>query len=293
MATISFDSRSNFAISTVATAPNTPTAGTTLTVATGEGARFPAAPFNATIAAANSIATSSNAEIVRVASRSGDVLTLNRQQESSSARAVVAGDVIYAGFTNKSLTDIEAYVNSYLGDAYQRTPTSTLFYQIPGCAGSASRDEYFSANSDYYFPFWLDTDCVIDSAQLPSNNTGNVNAYMAVYRADQAWSPTTRMVSATGSTNASVYTATSLGTVALTKGRYLFALNISQAVSFYGCAVAFLSSGVWVQTGSGVRVVGFLAPTRSAAVFPSTAPAINGQHGLAYPFSLRVSSIAA
>jgi hypothetical protein len=38
----------------------------------------------------------------------GDVLTIARTQEGSSARTVLVGDRIYAGVTVKTLTDVEA-----------------------------------------------------------------------------------------------------------------------------------------------------------------------------------------
>ena len=46
---MAFDAHKNLAISTVVTAPTPATSGTTLTVTAGEGARFPAPPFNATV----------------------------------------------------------------------------------------------------------------------------------------------------------------------------------------------------------------------------------------------------
>lgn len=101
------DLHKNFAYSTVATAPSTPTAGTSLVVSTGGGANFPAVPFNATIWPTGALPTAANAEIVRVTARSTDTLTIVRAQESSSARTVVIGDQIAATITNKTLTDSE------------------------------------------------------------------------------------------------------------------------------------------------------------------------------------------
>lgn len=101
------DAHKNFAVSTVATAPSPATSGTSLVVATGEGARFPAAPFNATICPLGVLPTPLNAEIVRVTAISTDTLTIVRAQESTSARTVVVGDLICATLTAKSVTDIE------------------------------------------------------------------------------------------------------------------------------------------------------------------------------------------
>ena len=108
---MAFDAHKNFALSLVASAPTPATSGTSLTVTSSEGALFPAAPFNATIAPPSGLPTSANAEIVRVTARTGDVFTLARAQEGSTARAVQVGDLIAATITAKSLTDLESGAN--------------------------------------------------------------------------------------------------------------------------------------------------------------------------------------
>jgi hypothetical protein len=117
---MAFDAHSNFGVSSVAVAPSPSTTGTSLTVATGEGTRFPAAPFNATLAPSGVLATPANAEIVRVTARSGDVLTITRAQEGSVARAVVVGDLCVASITAKALQDIET-------TPYARTDAANTF----------------------------------------------------------------------------------------------------------------------------------------------------------------------
>lgn len=102
------DNHKNFAVSLVATAPSPATSGTTLSVTTGEGALFPAVPFNASIWPANAAPTAANAEVVRVTARSTDALTIVRAQESSTARTVIVGDKIAASVTAKTLTDVES-----------------------------------------------------------------------------------------------------------------------------------------------------------------------------------------
>lgn len=108
-----FDAHKNMAVSTVATAPSPATSGTSLVVAAGEGARFPAAPFNATVWPANTAPTPANSEIVRVTARSTDTLTIDRAQETGaggpSARSIIVGDQIAATITAKTLTDIEGH----------------------------------------------------------------------------------------------------------------------------------------------------------------------------------------
>jgi hypothetical protein len=105
---MAFDAHKNFALSTVATAPSPATSGLSLIVATGDGAKFPAPPFNATIWPTAAAPTSTNAEVVRVTAIAADTLTIVRAQEGSSARTVVVGDQIAATVTAKTLTDIEA-----------------------------------------------------------------------------------------------------------------------------------------------------------------------------------------
>jgi hypothetical protein len=105
---VSFDNHKNFAYSIVATAPSPATSGTSVTVQTGDGSLFPAAPFNVTIWPAGQQPSATNAEIARCTSRSGDVLTITRTQEGSSARSVVVGDQIALTITAKSATDVEA-----------------------------------------------------------------------------------------------------------------------------------------------------------------------------------------
>lgn len=105
------DAHANFAYSTVATAPSPASSGTSLVVASGEGALFPAVPFNATVWPAGANPLSSTAEIVRVTNVSTDTLTITRAQESTSARSILVGDQLAATITKKLLTDIE---NTYL-----------------------------------------------------------------------------------------------------------------------------------------------------------------------------------
>lgn len=113
----------NFAYSTVLTAPSPASSGTSLVVQSGDGTKFPAASFNATIWPAGQQPTTANAEIVRVTAKSTDTFTITRTQESTSARTVVIGDQIAATQTAKIFTDIEAAAPNGAWTAY--TPTWT------------------------------------------------------------------------------------------------------------------------------------------------------------------------
>ncbi len=105
---MAFDNHKNFAYSTVATAPSPATSGTSLVIQSGDGAIFPAVPFNAVIWPVSVSPSVADAEIVRVTGKSTDTLTIVRTQEGTSARTVVVGDQIAAAITVKTITDIEA-----------------------------------------------------------------------------------------------------------------------------------------------------------------------------------------
>ena len=78
---------------------------TSITVASGHGARFPSLTgseyFYATL-----IDSSNNLEIVKVTARSSDVLTVTRAQESTTARAYAIGDRVELRVTAQGLVDI-------------------------------------------------------------------------------------------------------------------------------------------------------------------------------------------
>lgn len=102
-----FDAHKNFGYSTVATPPAPAASGGSLVVAAGEGADFPAVPFNAVVWPVGALPRSSSAEVVRVTARVGDTLTITRAQEGSAARTILVGDAIADAITAKVLTDIE------------------------------------------------------------------------------------------------------------------------------------------------------------------------------------------
>lgn len=92
----------NNAHSTLASSVST--SATSITVASGQGARFPSLSsgeyFYATL-----IDTSNNLEIVKVTGRSTDVLTATRAQEGTTARAFASGDRIELRVTAQGLVD--------------------------------------------------------------------------------------------------------------------------------------------------------------------------------------------
>ncbi len=104
---------SNNAISTLASGINN--SATSITVASGDGSKFPSLTgseyFRATL-----IDASNNLEIVKVTARSSDVLTVTRAQESTTARAFATGDRIELRITAQSLLDAATTLTSLAAD---------------------------------------------------------------------------------------------------------------------------------------------------------------------------------
>jgi microcystin-dependent protein len=113
----------DFATSTVLTAPTTPTAGTSLVVQSGHGARFPSAPFYLTAHPPAEFPTLDNAEKLLVSAKSTDTFTIARAQGSTTAKTIEVGwrvsnafffddipdtfDDLVDGTTNKAYTGSE------------------------------------------------------------------------------------------------------------------------------------------------------------------------------------------
>ena len=93
----------NNAHSTLASGINT--SATSITVASGHGARFPSLA-GAEFFFATLIDSSNNLEIVKVTARSTDVLTVTRAQESTSARSFSSGDRIELRITAAGLGEL-------------------------------------------------------------------------------------------------------------------------------------------------------------------------------------------
>jgi tRNA threonylcarbamoyladenosine modification (KEOPS) complex Pcc1 subunit len=135
---MNFDGHTNFAVSTVLTAPSPATTGTTLTLASGTGALFPAAPFQVVVTPTGVIATAANSEILRVTAKNTDVLTVQRHVESSATRSIIVGDTVSLAVTAKALTDMEAAINSILADTSVATRVTTLETAARCYAGTGS-----------------------------------------------------------------------------------------------------------------------------------------------------------
>jgi len=103
----------NNAFATLAAGINS--SATSITLTTGQGARFPTLTasdyFYATL-----VDTSNNLEIVKCTARSTDVLTVVRGQESTTARAYVAGDRIEIRITAQTFVDAAGVQDGDKGD---------------------------------------------------------------------------------------------------------------------------------------------------------------------------------
>lgn len=97
--------KKNWSISTVVTAPSPATSGTSVVVATGAGSLF-ALNEPAQVFSTGEQPDSTNAEIVMVTGVSTDTLTIVRTQEGTSARTIIAGDIIMQGLTAKDWNDM-------------------------------------------------------------------------------------------------------------------------------------------------------------------------------------------
>ena len=107
---MAFDAHKNFAFSTVLTAPAPALSGTSLVLQAGDGAKFPAAPFNVVIWPTGVQPTAANAEIVRVTAKNVDTLTITRAQEGTAAVSIIIGYQVANACTSKVITDIESVV---------------------------------------------------------------------------------------------------------------------------------------------------------------------------------------
>ena len=100
------DALKNFAYSTVATAPSPATSGTTLTVQSGDGAKFSAAPFDLTLYPVGQLPLIGNAEIVRCTNVSTDTLTITRHQYGTTAQSVAVGWAVDNAVTANLLSQL-------------------------------------------------------------------------------------------------------------------------------------------------------------------------------------------
>lgn len=149
------DLHKNFAKSTLASGITS--GATSLTVSAGEGARFPAVPFNATIW--NKVdyadpADDPTKEVVRVTGISTDTLTVTRAQEGTSASAHNTGGKTYgivASITARTASQIATMLNNW--------KVTTAQLDIDGDNAAVGNVLAFAldAGVTYDFEAWLPT----------------------------------------------------------------------------------------------------------------------------------------
>lgn len=126
------DAHKNFAIGTVLVPPSPAISGTSLTLDASQGTLFPTVPFNAILFPVDASPSSTNAEIVRITNTVGDVLTITRAQEGTTARTIAAGWKLAAGLTAKVLTDIEDALEGRVSGSTWRMKAGKLYMKNPG-----------------------------------------------------------------------------------------------------------------------------------------------------------------
>jgi len=140
------DALKNFAYSSVATPPSPATSGTTLTVTAGQGALFPAAPFDATVWPSGVQPLSTNAEIVRVTAVATDTLTITRAQYGTTAQSITAGYQIAQTIDANLLTQIATMGGDVSGTTNASTVAKLQGYSIyPGAPSNGNTLIYNSA----------------------------------------------------------------------------------------------------------------------------------------------------
>lgn len=185
-----------FANSAYATlASSITSSATSITLTTGQGARFPSLSgsdyFYATL-----IDTSNNLEIVKCTARSTDVLTVVRGQESTTARAYSAGDRIELRITAQGIVDvvntlIETGVltvpgtssspailrlaedtdngSNYIGLKAPASVGSNLEFTLPSADGSSG--QYLKTNGSGVLSFDTVSQKVLQTVQLYQSST--------------------------------------------------------------------------------------------------------------------------
>ena len=147
----------NSAFATLASGINN--SATSITLTTGQGARFPSLSagdyFFATL-----IDTSNNLEIVKCTARSTDVLTVTRAQESTTARAYSAGDRIELRITAQGLVDASGDLASgtlaipgtsasgAIARLYEDTDNGTHYVGLKAAASIASSLDFTLPSAD-------------------------------------------------------------------------------------------------------------------------------------------------
>jgi hypothetical protein len=107
---MAFQTHANFVQGTILTPPSPATTGTSITLQQGQGALFPTPtnPYSVVLTPPAPFATAAISEIATVTAIAGDVFTVTRHAESTTAQTVTQGWTMTLAPTAKSFTDIES-----------------------------------------------------------------------------------------------------------------------------------------------------------------------------------------
>jgi hypothetical protein len=157
------DNFANLAYGIVSGPPAPVDSGSTLTLEAGNGARFPAAPFQVTIWPIRQIPDPTNAEIASCTAVAGDTLTLLRAQQGTAPRRIVVGDQVALTVTKKLIDDLTAPLVS--GRFLVQVPLA----QLPGA-------QAMSALATGYLKNTTGTGVVSSAATIPAADLPNTVA---------------------------------------------------------------------------------------------------------------------
>lgn len=185
------DAYKNLALAQVLIAPSPPTTGTSLTLVAGQAAWLPTPPFNATVFAGATFPTPANAEIIRVTAIAGNVATLVRAQEGSTARAIGANDYVAGTFTTKFVTDVTDSTNQATGilpDArlsanVPRLTAANVFTADQFIQKSGASVRLVDTNGAANQRLWvMGCDLAPDFYLQSRDDAGNITANAAIFR---------------------------------------------------------------------------------------------------------------
>lgn len=129
----------DYATSTVLTAPSPATSGTSLTVQSGHGARFPtSSPFFITAHPATETPTLDNAEKLLVTDVTGDVLTIVRAQGDTTAKSIGTGWRVSSAIFTDDVATHAGILNTFC-------PLPKITFNLP--LDSGAHDYYQNSGS--------------------------------------------------------------------------------------------------------------------------------------------------
>lgn len=170
------DNKADLSIGIVATAPSSPTAGTSLVLQPGQGVSMPATPFKALAYDSTLMPTRNNAEIIRVTARSTDTLTIQRAQGVSTAQSIAVGWVISNNVMAGDIVDVDK-VDGFNASS---TPTANTLLPLNANAkfpASVIEDDY-STSEVATHQKWVDGKTIyrktINFGTLPNTTTKSV-----------------------------------------------------------------------------------------------------------------------